>query len=222
MFDRFELERPGRDEPFGVGAIRVFITKVSRAREEIVELVPERRLSYVSLSGLPLRNYRADVDIAPEASGGAVIDWRASFEPKHFGTGWFWRLFMARAGHDRTPTGLRGGGSEDPCAASGEKAAGPVGGCLRRMFPTSVDKPVSPVRFACGIRGSAATPMASGSSRGVKFPAGAICSRPGLGGRLETRHWVSNFSGESQPIASGNGTGPKPSRRSFRSLRRRA
>jgi len=96
MFDRFELERPGRDEPFGLGAIRVFITKVSRAREEIVELVPERRLSYVLLSGLPLRGYRADVDIAPAASGGAVIDWRASFEPKHFGTGWFWRLFMAR------------------------------------------------------------------------------------------------------------------------------
>ena len=70
MFDRFELERPGRDEPFGLGAVRVFITKVSRAREEIVELVPERRLSYVLLSGLPLRGYRADVDIAPEASGG--------------------------------------------------------------------------------------------------------------------------------------------------------
>ena len=24
-----------------------------------------------------------------------MIDWRASFEPKQFGTGWFWRLFMA-------------------------------------------------------------------------------------------------------------------------------
>src|SRR5271163_2315943 len=95
MFDRFELERPGKDDPFGVGAIRVFITKVSRAREEIVELVPERRLSYALLSGFPFRGYRADVDVAPGPGGGSVIDWRASFEPKQFGTGWFWRLFMA-------------------------------------------------------------------------------------------------------------------------------
>jgi hypothetical protein len=96
MFDKFELERPGRDEPYGVGAIRVFITKVSRAREEIVELIPDRRLSYVLLSGYPFRDYRADVDLEPTGDGGTVISWRASFYPKHFATGWFWRLFMAR------------------------------------------------------------------------------------------------------------------------------
>ena len=51
MFNAFRLERLGRDEPFGVGAVRVFITSVSKAREEIVELVPNQRLSYVLLSG---------------------------------------------------------------------------------------------------------------------------------------------------------------------------
>jgi hypothetical protein len=93
-FDAFELERPGRDDPLGVGAIRVFITKVSRAREEVVELIPERRLSYVLLSGFPFRGYRADVDLAPLPNGGTRIIWRASFDTKHFGTGWFWRAFM--------------------------------------------------------------------------------------------------------------------------------
>jgi hypothetical protein len=96
IFDSFELERPGRDEPYGIGAIRVFITKVSRAREEVVELIPNRRLSYVLLSGFPFRDYRAEVDIAATESGGSSIAWRASFDAKHFGTGWFWRLFMMR------------------------------------------------------------------------------------------------------------------------------
>jgi Polyketide cyclase / dehydrase and lipid transport len=96
MFDAFELERPGHAEPMGVGAIRVFVTRVSKAREEIVELIPDRRLSYVLLSGFPLRNYRADVDLTPDASGGTSISWRASFDPIYRGTGWFWRLFLAR------------------------------------------------------------------------------------------------------------------------------
>jgi hypothetical protein len=96
MFDAFELERPGRTEPCGAGAIRVFITKVSKAREEIVELIPDRRLSYVLLSGLPFRDYRADVDLLTSANGGTTITWRAAFNVKHFGAGWFWRLFMTR------------------------------------------------------------------------------------------------------------------------------
>jgi hypothetical protein len=96
MFDAFELERAGRDEAYGVGAIRVFITKISRAREEVVELVQDRRLSYVLLSGLPFRDYRADVDLVPAQDGGTTISWSAAFDAKHFGTGWFWRLFMAR------------------------------------------------------------------------------------------------------------------------------
>ena len=96
LFDAFALERQGGADPLGVGAIRVFITKVSRAREEVVELVPDRRLSYVMLSGLPLVDYRADVELEPDADGGTVIRWRSRFGAKHFGTGWFWKWFMGR------------------------------------------------------------------------------------------------------------------------------
>ena len=95
MFDAVELDRPGRDEPYGVGSIRTFITRVSRATEEVVELVPNRRLAYVLLAGFPFRDYRAVVEIEPETNG-SQITWSCSFYPKYFGTGWFWSMIMRR------------------------------------------------------------------------------------------------------------------------------
>src|SRR5579883_514080 len=97
LFDGFELERRGRSDPLGVGAVRVFTTKISRAREEVMEIVPDRRLSYVLLSGFPLRDYRADVDLEALPGGGTLIRWQSSFYVKHAGTGWFWRLFLRKA-----------------------------------------------------------------------------------------------------------------------------
>jgi Polyketide cyclase / dehydrase and lipid transport len=95
MFKSAELEQPGQDEPYGVGSIRVFSTSVTRAREQVVELIAERQLSYVLLSGLPFRNYRADVRLTSPGGSGTHIDWTASFQCR-YGTGWFWRLFMNR------------------------------------------------------------------------------------------------------------------------------
>jgi len=96
LFDAFELEREGVGDRLGVGAVRVLITRVSRAREEVVEIVPDRRLSYILLSGLPLEDYRADVDLSPAPSGGTTIRWRSRFRPKHAFLGWFWRGLMTR------------------------------------------------------------------------------------------------------------------------------
>jgi len=95
MFDAVEFDRPGRDEPHGVGSIRTFITRVSRATEEVVELVPNRRLAYVLLAGFPFRDYQAVVEIEPEITGSRVT-WSCSFYPKYFGTGWFWSMIMRR------------------------------------------------------------------------------------------------------------------------------
>ena len=94
MFDAFELVRPSEGGPGEVGEIHVFSTALTRAREEIVELVPDRRLSYILLSGFPFRDYRADIDLSAREDGGTSIVWRAAFDPKYPGTGWFWRLFM--------------------------------------------------------------------------------------------------------------------------------
>jgi hypothetical protein len=96
MFVSAELQRPGRGDRLGVGAVRVFRTRTSRTTEEVVELIPDRRLSYVLLSGMPFRDYRADVDLAPLPDGGTSIRWQSSFHPKYPGTGWFWRMVMNR------------------------------------------------------------------------------------------------------------------------------
>jgi hypothetical protein len=60
-----------------------------------VDLIPDRQLSYVLLSGLPFRNYRADVCLTSPVGEGTLINWTASFQCL-YGTGWFWRLFMNR------------------------------------------------------------------------------------------------------------------------------
>jgi len=84
--DAFELERPGDSEPEGVGAVRVLRSGRVTGRDTIVELVPDRRLSYAHASSLPVRDYRGDIDLTPLA-GGTEIRWATSFEPKYPGTG---------------------------------------------------------------------------------------------------------------------------------------
>ena len=85
--EAFELERAGDPPPEGVGAIRVFRRGRTTGRDQIVEVVPGRRLGYVSLSGLPVRDYQAHVELEP-AGDGTTIRWQASFAPKVPGTGW--------------------------------------------------------------------------------------------------------------------------------------
>jgi uncharacterized protein YndB with AHSA1/START domain len=98
--DTFELERPADagdgDGPEGVGAIRRWRTKGRDLREEIVELVPERRLSYTVLSGLAIKGYRADVDLTP-VDGGAEIHWHSAFRAKAPGFGGIYRRALQKA-----------------------------------------------------------------------------------------------------------------------------
>ncbi|MGY0232260.1 SRPBCC family protein [Longispora urticae] len=89
----FTLERPAADEPEGVGAVRVFRTGRATSRERVAELVPDRRLGYELLSGLPLRGYRANVDLTPTPTG-TEIRWHSTFRPKVPGTGWLYRLAL--------------------------------------------------------------------------------------------------------------------------------
>jgi hypothetical protein len=93
--DAAELDTPGKDDPLGVGSIRAHTRGRVRGLDQIVELVPGRRFSYVHVRGLPLRDYRGDVDLTP-ARGGTDITWRASFRPRVPGTGWIWRLGVRR------------------------------------------------------------------------------------------------------------------------------
>ena len=91
----FELHRPGDDGGESLNAIRIFRTGRTTSVERIVELIPSRRLSYTLLSGLPLRGYRADIDLTPDGTG-TRIRWHSTFTPKVPGTGWFYRMALAR------------------------------------------------------------------------------------------------------------------------------
>src|SRR3954451_2175288 len=93
--ESFELERPGADEPEGVGAVRLFRGGRVVGHDEIVELVPDRRLVYRHTSNLPIRDYRGEVDLEP-VPGGTAIRWMSTFEPQHRGTGRVLRVGLAR------------------------------------------------------------------------------------------------------------------------------
>lgn len=101
--ESFELEREGAGEREGLGAVRVFRSGRVTGRDTIVELVPDRRFSYTHVSSLPIRDYRADVDLSPTADGTA-IRWVSTFEPKLPGTGW-----LLRRGLDGFVAGLTHG-----------------------------------------------------------------------------------------------------------------
>jgi hypothetical protein len=84
--DSFALERPGAQEPEGVGAVRLFRGGRVVGHDTITELVPDRRFSYTHTSNLPVRDYRADVDLEPDGEGTA-IRWVSTFDPRWPGTG---------------------------------------------------------------------------------------------------------------------------------------
>ncbi len=94
--EAFELERPGDPAPEGPGAIRRFTRGRTLGRDELLEVTPDRRLRYASLSGLPVRDYTASVELTPAAGGGTGIRWRASFEAQRPGTGWVLEKGIAR------------------------------------------------------------------------------------------------------------------------------
>jgi hypothetical protein len=93
--DSFELRSPGDHGGESLNAVRVFRTGRTTSVERLVELVPGRRLSYALLSGLPLRDYRADVDLLP-GDGGTLIHWHSTFVAKRAGTGWLYRRVLSR------------------------------------------------------------------------------------------------------------------------------
>lgn len=96
----FTLARPAPDGGEGVGAVRVFRTGLVRSREEVVQIVPGRSLSYRAVAGLPLRDHRADVELEDDGDGGTLIVWRERFRAAWPGTAaplrWFLRSFVQR------------------------------------------------------------------------------------------------------------------------------
>lgn len=86
-------EREGTPAPGGVGAIRALGMRRVGSREEIVVYDPPTHLAYTILSGLPVRDYLANVRLTPDG-GGTRIEWSGTFTPKLPGTGPALRLFL--------------------------------------------------------------------------------------------------------------------------------
>ena len=80
--DSMIAERDGPDGPHSVGTIRLVPFRrlgiKLTTREQVVELVADRRFSYALVSGLPLADYSADVDLHP-LDGGTAIGWSGSW-----------------------------------------------------------------------------------------------------------------------------------------------
>jgi uncharacterized protein YndB with AHSA1/START domain len=79
-------EREGDSAPRGAGAIRKLGRWPMFGREQVVAYEPPSHHAYTMLSGNPVRNYRADVSLAPDGNG-TLITWSATFEPRVPGTG---------------------------------------------------------------------------------------------------------------------------------------
>ena len=116
--ETFVLERPGAGEPEGVGAVRRFTSGRVTGRDEVAELVPQRRFSYTHTSNIPVKHYRADVDLEPTAGGGTAIRWVSAFDPKIPGTGW-----LLRRGLDSFVAGLAHGLAAHAATVAAEKPA---------------------------------------------------------------------------------------------------
>lgn len=88
------IERPAESD--GTGEIRRFKTGRVKVREQIVVSEQERRLSYVLLGGLAVRDYRADVDLK-NVDGSTEIRWHTEFVAKFPGSGWLYRRALQKA-----------------------------------------------------------------------------------------------------------------------------
>jgi hypothetical protein len=83
------------NDPDRVGDIRKIKTGKYVNHEEIVQLVPNRKFSYIILDGM-LQEYKGDVTLTTLAEGGTKIEWTGTFHMSIPGTGWLMKLYLTR------------------------------------------------------------------------------------------------------------------------------
>jgi hypothetical protein len=72
---------------------------VDDPREEVTEFEPPSRYGYRLLSGLPVRDYRAQVTLS-DAADGTEIHWHSEFDARFPGTGGLVRRSLQRVVRD--------------------------------------------------------------------------------------------------------------------------
>jgi hypothetical protein len=99
------FEREGTPAPGGVGAVRLLKRFAMTLREELTVLEPPQRMAYKLLSGMPVRNYNADVVLA-DAGEGSELHWRSEFDALP-GIGELYRWQLQKAFEDITRSAAR-------------------------------------------------------------------------------------------------------------------
>jgi len=90
-----DFDEAGVESGDGRGEVRSFRRRRVRTRERVTDFEPPRRLGYDLLSGLPIRDYHAEVTLTPK-DGGTHIRWHSTFEAKIPGTGWLVQRSLQR------------------------------------------------------------------------------------------------------------------------------
>lgn len=80
----------------GLGEIRRFHNGRHTVTERIVERIPLQHLAYTLLSGLPVRNYLAAIDLSPVGKA-THLRWHTSFRVRTAGTGWLYERALRAA-----------------------------------------------------------------------------------------------------------------------------
>ena len=77
--------QPAAEGPSRKGSIQWFRYGRHTTVEEILEVDEPRRLVYTVLSGMPVRNYRAEVTLTPAAPKGTSVRWTATWDGTFMG-----------------------------------------------------------------------------------------------------------------------------------------
>lgn len=96
MMGEISLEKPGKDHPYGLGAVRKITIDKINLIEDIVGFEPPRYMSYAVREGMPVKNYQGKFFIEPQGEG-IRLRYIGSFDPKLFGTNWLFKyIFRSR------------------------------------------------------------------------------------------------------------------------------
>ena len=80
-----------------IGEVRRVRSGPITTRERVVGFEPPRRYVYEIVSGLPVRNYVAEIVLSRWAGNGTEVRWQARFHPRIPGTGWALKRLLERA-----------------------------------------------------------------------------------------------------------------------------
>jgi hypothetical protein len=84
MWQETGYREPGDPPPHGVGALRWLRYGRTTTVERMVEVVDGQRSSYRVVSGLPVKDYLATVELTPDGTG-TKVDWSAAYAPTILG-----------------------------------------------------------------------------------------------------------------------------------------